>query len=224
MKTYWDLSEAERAALTEEDVQRFLDAELMQKGVLKVRPLVLEPEPTVPPPYVAVFAIRLTSYSKADLVFETLEAAKACIALQPKLLEQVWVGSDHVEVVEQVAQPEVSEVCVYTKEQVTVLKGDLSKAAAIRKANADRTTQYETAVKARDEALRHLWEDWARCREEEAKLREVADTFADYQKIAGSNVIATQFLEKVYPVALIEDAAERFSLPLARPEKSEAAE
>ena len=35
MSSYWDLSQKERASLTSEQVQYFLDVELMEKGVLK---------------------------------------------------------------------------------------------------------------------------------------------------------------------------------------------
>ena len=84
MTTYWDLSERERAELSREDVERYVDAELMLKGVLRVKPPVLAAEPEVPQPTKRFFSVTVRGqYNSRDhvgVVFETLEQAADAIS------------------------------------------------------------------------------------------------------------------------------------------------
>lgn len=221
MKTYWDLSDQERAVLTSEDVQRYLDAELMLKGVLKVKPLVLDPVPSVPEPSTRAFVVRFGGrYGRQDagVAFSTLEAAKAFIELKPMSLGSDYLESTSVGYTVEVSDPEVAELPIFTEEAKNIVKAELKKAAAIKASNDRRREEHEKAVREQEKALEGLWEDWARCREEDAKLRAVADTFADYKRTAGDDGIASSFLAKVYPATLIKEAAERFGLPVTVPQ------
>lgn len=58
MKTYWDLSESERAKLSREDVETFVAAELMTHGVVRVEPPKYEDEPSAPAPRSFCFRVR----------------------------------------------------------------------------------------------------------------------------------------------------------------------
>lgn len=216
MKTYWDLSERERAAMTSEDVQRYVDAELMLKGVLKVKPLELEPVPVVPDPDAKAFVVRFGSKygrQRVDAAFATLEAAQAFVALRPVRVDSDYLEGESVEYIAKISDPEIAEVPLFTEERKNAVKADLKKAAAIKASNARRQEEYAKAIREQDDALKGLWEDWARCREEEAKLRDVANTFADYKQTAGDDELAARFLAKVYPPELITEAAERFGFP-----------
>jgi hypothetical protein len=79
MQTFWDLSEKDRAALTEAEVEQFIAAELMTKGVLRAKPLELLPEPTLPEPERDVFTIRAGGFNKLDIAFDTAEAAREAL-------------------------------------------------------------------------------------------------------------------------------------------------
>ena len=57
MKTYWDLSERQRSELSEADVERYIDAELMTKGVLRPEPLELVEEPPLPEPAIEIHTV-----------------------------------------------------------------------------------------------------------------------------------------------------------------------
>jgi len=220
MTTYWDLSEQERAALTADDVQRYVDAELMLKGVLKVKPLEIEPEPNMPVPVTKAFVVRFASkYGSMDsgVAFATLDAAQAFVALRPMNLASEYLESTSVPYTKPAIDSEIAEVPIFTEEAKNAVRADLKRGAAIKASNGKRREEYTKAVAAQESALSGLWEDWTTCREEEAKLRAVADTLKDYQRTAGDDGIALSFLAKVYPAALIEEAAKRFGFPVTAP-------
>jgi hypothetical protein len=215
MKTYWDLSEAERGELTQDEVQKYVDAELMLKGVLKVKPLVLDPEPTVPEPTTAVYVVRHSRYHEFGAAFDRIEDAKAFVGLKPKRLESHWLGSESVQAIGVSPEPEIVEVRVYGETELVAIKGELQRASAVRAGNKRREEEFEKAKKANDEALKGLWEDWTRCRDYTETLRGVAETFVDYQRTAGDDALASKFLRKVYDGEVIAEAAERYKLPIS---------
>lgn len=217
MKTYWDLSESERASLSQEDVLRYVDAELMLKGVLKVKPPALEEEPAMPEEDARVYVVRTKGkYGKSEMgcAFATIEAANAFIALKPLRLESDWLGQESVSFVAPGSEFEIAEVAVYTETLKNAAHADLKRASTIRQNNEKLRQEHATALRAQEEALRGMWEDWVACREAEAKLRAVADTFEDYKRTAdGDSSVASAFLAKVYPPDLINEAAQRFGFP-----------
>lgn len=217
MKTYWDLSEEERGTLTREDVERYVDAELMVKGVLKVKPLVLEPEPAVPEPTQGFFVIRLVGGygNKAAVVFRSVEDARAFLALRPFALESEWLSSSTVEYVSEIRpEAEVVEMRLLTDAERNAARTELSKAAAIKSENAKRKDAYEKAVREQTTALKGLWEDWHACREKVAKLETIRATFTEYRLIAGDPAVAATFLRKVYSADEIAEALPRLAEPV----------
>lgn len=222
MKTYWDLSEAERGMLTSDDVQKYVDAELMLKGVLKVKPLVLEPVPPCPEPDTRLFFVRFAGkYGRTDsqVAFTTIEAAKAFVALRPVSLSSEYLDGTSVTFSKESSDPEIAEVPTFTEDAKNTASAALRRSAAIKAANEKRSDEYAAAVRTQEKALEGLWDDWSTHREAAAKLRAVADTFEDYKRTAGGDeVLAASFLEKVYPSTLIAEAAARFGfLPQAAP-------
>lgn len=211
MTTYWDLTEAERAALSQEDVQRYVDAELMLKGVLKVRPLVLEDEPAMPEPKTVLFVVQAKGrYNNFDPIaaFTTRDAAEAYVRLAPMRIAEEYVasGADNIDVVRPVEGLQVVQKAVFSEAEKDGLNAEIKRAAAVRATNKQRADEYGRAVRAQEEALKGLWEDWATVREKFAKLREVAVTFADYERTAGDPELAAKFLAKVYDEELIAEA------------------
>lgn len=219
MNTYWDLSESDRAALSSDDVQRYVDAELMLKGVLKVKPVVLEDVPTVSVPTTKAFVVRFGGkYGRQDsgVAFTTLEAAQAFVALRPMTLGSEYLESTSVPYTSTVGDPEIAEVPIFTEEAKNAVRGELRKSAAIKAANEKAAEEYANAARAQESALEGLWEDWTRCRAEAAKLREVADTYEDYKRTAGGDAtVAASFLAKVYPAELIAESAKRFGFEVS---------
>lgn len=209
MKTYWDLGELERGALSAEEVRRYVDAELMLRGVLKVRPLELDPVPETPKPTKVAYVLRagMARYATIDVAFETLEQARAFLALKPLRLSSEYLGHESVQYVEGVSDFEIVEVTLFTEAEKDAFKVDLRKAGAVKAENERRERAHAEALAKQEEALRGLWEDWHECRAKVARLREIADTFAEYKRIAGDDIVAARFLEKAYPFDEIVDAA-----------------
>lgn len=219
MQTYWDLSEEERGELTSDEVQKYVDAELMLKGVLKVKPLALEPVPPAPEPDTKLFFVRFAAkYGRADstVAFTTIEAAKAFVALRPVRLESDYLDGTSITFSKEGTDPEIAEVPTFTEEAKNAASAALRRSAAIKASNEKRTEEYNTAVRTQEKALEGLWADWSARRDEVAKLRAVADTFEDYKRTAGGDVlVAASFLTKVYPAEIIAEASKRFGFPAA---------
>lgn len=229
MQTYWDLSEQERALLSRADVERYVDAELMLKGVLRVKPPVATPEPEVPQPTKRFFSVLVRGqYNSRDhvgVVFETIEQARAFIALGPMRLDSEWLDGSSVQFVSPAREPEIIEMTVLTAAEKDAAKSELSSANAIHAANERAKAQYEQDLKKQNDALKGLWADWCACVERRANLQKIADTFDDYVRtVGGDTTIASKFLSKVFSPSDIEDAAVWFGKPIVVKFADEAAE
>lgn len=210
LHTYWDLEPKTRAALSESDVQRYVDAELMLKGVLKVEPLELDPEPQLP-------EIAKTTWYKVegfDLVFATADEALRFSQLQPRTTDtrhvgDYWRSSKKIEVLKSPTTPgEVIPVLLATEDEVNRHRSTLDKIGAVEKANNEKREQHAKAMKLTNEALKGLWDDWHERRAEAARHRKVIDTYASYVQTAGGHTVAAKFLQKVFSIEQIREASE----------------
>lgn len=212
MQTYWDLTEKERAQLSTEEVERFVDAELMLKGVLKVKPLQLTPVPEMPKADLNLYVLS-HSYRTTDIGFEN--EAHAGDALNDGVyIEQVYVGGQSVNVVRKFEDAAMKRVQCYSAERFAEARASIEKAAAAKSANERAEREYDAAVAKQDEALKGLWEDWHDCQSKHAELAEVVSTFRDYEKTAGDATTAAKFLAKVFDASKIAEAAEWFAVSI----------
>lgn len=209
MLNYWDLSEKERAALSESDVEKFIAGELMRKGVLRVLPLELVPEPAMPEPDMLVHvAVAKTSSSydrRSDVGFRTREAAAAAIAEGHVRLTSEYINGKSIEV----ANPLVSidAIQVYSADRMAMARQLIEKAAAASEENGRRRTEHERASKAEREALEGVWADWHSCTAKAVEMTRVESTFREYVETAGDRDVAAQFLTKVFSDSKIEEAS-----------------
>lgn len=208
MNTYWDLNEEDRGNLTESEVGKFVDAELMLKGVLKVTPLEFVAVPDMPAPSVHVHVVRCgkNRYEEIQVAFATDEQALAFAALRPMAIRQAYINGDYVHYVETIDAPEIIQTHHYTAAEAVALRADFERATAAKATNAKRTEAWNDATRKQSDALKGLWEDWHLCREKAAKLRQIRATFDEYKRIAGADDIAATFLAKVYSPAEIGEA------------------
>jgi len=214
-KSYWDLSEKDRAALTSEQVEQHCGYELMAAGVLRVAPLELTPEPKAPEPQTLVYRVRKRdAFGRGfDVAFADPANAQRFAELAPLMVSTEWLGGSTAEYVEPMAPCEMVAVNLYSKAEVDLHKATLRKAAEIRQANEKATQEHAKATKAQDDALAGLWADWMACRAKAAQMERVADTFAEYVKMAGSEVLAARFLAKAFPAPTIANAVAWFGRP-----------
>lgn len=209
MITYWDLEPKARAALSESDVQRYLDAELMLKGVLKVEAPTFDEVPEVP-------TVERSTWYKVtgfDAVFATAELAQRFIDLNPRSTDTKrfghdWRAQETIECLEPSKPLEVVTVALASETAVESHRATLEKRAAARSANEKKREEYNKAVKLQNEALKGLWDDWHTQRAEAAQHRKLVETFESYVKTAGDRMVATKFLLKVFTAEQIKKAAD----------------
>ncbi len=208
LTTYWDLEENARSALNREEVERFLDAELMTKGVLKVAPLVLDDEPQIG-------ELATTTYYWVDgfpnVLLDTAESASAFACLEPMQLGSEYLSGDYRQAVKFAKPPEalgVNQVTVAAHDEFIRRRSDLEKRGTIRASNSKRREEYERDSKAQSKVLDGVWEDWARCRDIDRAHRRTVATFKDYVNTAGDELTAARFLAKAFTKQQIIEARE----------------
>jgi tetratricopeptide (TPR) repeat protein len=208
LKTYWDLEEKERSALSETDVERYSDAELMLKGCLRVSPPQLDAEGSEPELPTRTY-YRIGSF---DVAFESSEQAEAFRKLKPLNRATAYFGG--YQITKSQVEPIEGETVTFqasTSVDLAATKAALDKYAEKRSANKKRSDEYEKAIATQNKALEGLWEDWHRCRDLARRHRKVIDTFEAYVLTAsGDRDVAARFLQKVFSVEQIEEAGAWF--------------
>ena len=200
MKRYWDYTEKERAAFTREQVAEFLDYELMEVGVLKVPPLVLEeikPEPPLK---------RTMWFSVGGTLFRTADQAQRFLALEPHD-EDYNYSCGYDKKFAKPASREIRQVELFDMAEVANAATILSQNKAAKEANDKAREAHAKAVKEQENVLDHLIDNWERCVEKANKHQRVIDTRAQYIKLAnGDREVAANFLLKVFSQAEIDAA------------------
>lgn len=211
-RTYWDLSDKERAQLAGDDVEKFLDAELMTKGVLKVTAPQFDPEPAVPElPKQTYYRVRFVGQTDTGVVFSDRASADTFAGLAAFSVDRTYIGggwSQSVEHVQALHDPEISECQLASHDDFRAHKASIDRAAAVREANRKKRDEFEKTSKEQAKVLEGLWDDWHRCRELDTRMRRTVETFEDYKRVAGGDAaVAARFLLKVFSREQIAEAA-----------------
>lgn len=219
MSSYWDLSQKERASLTSEQVQYFLDVELMEKGVLKAVPPEFVPVEEIPEPDVTVYGIQCGWHSSRQVYVDVESAQQA--AEGALALESDYIGNESIYRIGQRQEVTIEPRKVYSPELWQSSKLAIEKNKAAKKENEDRQKIYAEAVKKQDDILSGVWDDWHESRNLESSHARLIATWEKYvENCKGQEDIAATFLQKVYPNPAIEAAFEWFgkSSPLVKAE------
>lgn len=205
--TYWDLSEQERAALTREGVERFIDAELMLKGVLAPKPPepVHQGEPTLETRTVFVVG---GEYSTLPIAFATLDAAQQFLALEPLSIERNWEVGD-VRFVRRLASQPVSAQSFPTEAAVLSRVAEIKRATAAKREADERQKAYAAALKQVEKVLEGLWEDWYACCAKARRVDDLVQTSDKYLRLShGDAAMALGFLKLAFLPEQIAEAEE----------------
>lgn len=204
MKTYWDYTEKERAAFTREEVEGFLDRELMERGVLKViapKLELVESEPAMR---------RETWYSVGGLLFKTVDDANAVVNLHPHKEGYNW-SADYKYKYAETVETEIQQVQLYVRADVDAFAKILAKNKRAKEANEKANSEYMKASTAQDKVLDGVWSDWSGCRDKADKNQKVLDTASEYIRMTESNRdLAREFLGKAFSESEITSAEEWF--------------
>lgn len=210
MKTYWDLSNAERAELSEEDVRQFIRVHLMENGILEAPAIDLLSEEVPIMPKTTVFGVskpgEFGRNDSLDIAFADAETAQRFINLQPMNLSHDY-QADSVEYMKVLSGLLIEPTDVLSETAYLEFKAELEKVKANKEHNKATRRDVEKASHAIRETSEGLWQDWHSCLEHAAKLMQVCDTYLEYLELAeGNETAARAFLAKAYDEELCQEA------------------
>lgn len=206
MKTYWDYSEKERAELTHEDVAKLIDFELMEKGVLKVAPLVLEGVTEPKLPTVEVFRVVIGTYDRVNVAFRRIEDAQTFIAMQPIMIAHDWeTQREHMKSLD---APKIELVAAVDEHVIANHKNELKRIAAARAENERKSSAHRKAMEAVEQASKGVWDDWYEVIDRKRQAERIAATRVEYLRMTDGNAeLADAFLAKAFDVEQRKSAA-----------------
>jgi hypothetical protein len=201
MKSYWDLSDKAKAQLTEAEVREYLDVELMVKGVKKVIAPVLKP--------IQAVEVKTETWFEVDgTYFNDAETAQKYLALNPKKSTYDYTAGYDYHYACPIEQ-KIEQVQLYNQQELLNLAIILKQNKQSKEENEKATHDYDKAIKAQNIVLDDVWTDYWRCRERAEELKRIVSTKAEYLKMTGGDeVIALEFLKKVYSETDIKEAFE----------------
>lgn len=214
MERYWDLTEKQRAELTDDQMEAYYAIERMERGAIAPVPPEYKPEvlPEVPTNrYYAVHS-KNTYGDKFGCLFRTTDEAQKFIDLRPLIAE-----SDYTIDYKQTAKVP-DEMCIVpvdlpTKDALIGVKPAYVKAHTAATENKKLRDEYDKAQTAYAEVLSKLTQDRYDCQALARKHKKITDTFEAYQRTAnGDSGIAMKFLAKAFTDNDIAAAFEWFEM------------
>lgn len=199
MTTYYDLTTKEKAALTEEQLSRFVAIDLMQNGIEPAIGPDLVPVPYVPAPTVQ-------RVECAGIIFKDYETAQKFLALGPERSDYDYQISYEHKYLVPVSQ-DVTPVMFYTKSEVVQLGSVMKAAKEVKANNKAEDERYAKELASIRNATEFLYADYRSALRSQRDAERVLQTYEDYKALSGDDYMAYQFLLKTYP-----DAASAFEM------------
>ncbi len=193
MKRYWDLSEYQRACLTEEELQRLTTVECMENGVvLPEEPQLVEVAEIEVPSQLAFEVKDSLSYS-AHCYFDTQEKVDAFIALGPLKVTTVSDGVKYLEPM----RIESTRKQFADRGAAQAMAVALSIQNEDNARNAAEQKRYSKELAAYHECTKALREDWKQCIRDKDRYEAMHRLFKEYVELCdGDRDKALAFLRK----------------------------
>lgn len=215
MKTYWDHTEPERAALSEDQVQNLMDMHLMERGVLKViKGPLTEIKPVPEMPTRPVFVV-------LGLGFDSIESAKTLLELSPFKADYDY----HMGAKWRYAKPysdyerTITREMVYERADLVNLEGLLKANTEAEKANANVEEAFSKANAKVADCTDEVWHDWHIQCAADRKHRQLVATWNEYLGMTqGDRVTASKFLWKIFSLEAIKEATKWTGEPILESE------
>lgn len=203
---YWDLTEKQRSELTSEQVEAFLDAELMERGVTRVDAPELLPTEMPELPKSTLYVLK-NGYSTPNYGYRTAEEAAAALS-GAIAIEHEYIGGTTYQTIDKGSRTvEIATVDVNSSADVANNRKLCEQIAANKKTNDSRLKDYQQACKAVDEAVQGVWDNYRSCQCSARENQRIVDTFNSYVKTSdGDKLIAARFLAKTFDLDAIEAA------------------
>lgn len=216
MKTYWEYDEQERAALTSEQVEALMDAELMTKGVLKPVAPKLHAIPASPlGEKLTVYGIRGKSKYGSDehvgICFETAELAARFLELNPMVRDNDYEVGSEFHYAKTLADCAIVSETLFSMEQINLHRSALKNRKAKSEENEKLSSAFTKACNESDKVTRQVWSDWHALQSTKAEMQKVVNTFAEYKRMTSDDEpMAMNFLAKVFNERKVAQAREWF--------------
>lgn len=211
MNRYWDLTEAERAVLTAEQVEAMLVVECMEKGVARIEKPMLETVEEVSVRKKTYYRVgydgRYSGKDYFDALFDSPESAQQLIDLNPMAKDSDYSLSTEHKYAKQCSGYCVERIELAMQDDVLNIKPQLERQAAAKKRNESLLSVYNAAAKKVDDAVSGVYEDWRQCRSSMEDAKRIAKTFVEYTGICdGDQDKAMTFLLKAFDTSEVRDA------------------
>ena len=208
MKTYWDHTEKERSEMTKKEVELLLDLQLMEKGVLKVKPPIIEPVPEQPKlKQVQVFQIK-EGYSATGIAFDSAERAQMFADLNPMKIDYDYAMGSQYQRAEPYKEISIMPIQVCDRAALTEAASLIKQIKAIEDANEKAYNTFSKDNEAVESCLAEVWSDYYQCQDTARQHAKVIETWNEYLKLAGNDEkVASGFLLKAIPVKQVLDSS-----------------
>ena len=197
MKTFYELTDKEILGLTDEEIERYCDIELMRAGVIKpiapIRPK--DPEP---------MDIRKEQYYEVSLnyrsiVFKTLEQAEVFTKLEPLSTDRVYEFEREVSVISYSRDLSIKTIEVANSDDVNKYK---VKAGLYKKEKEEYDKlfkKYNEECSAFQEITEGVFDKRREVENKNRQIDKIIETFEGYLVLADNDKkIAFNFLKKAY--------------------------
>ena len=208
MRMYWDLNDAERTALTEDEVAHYCELELLEKGVPKPATPMRLPDSPPPCPTRPMFCVVREGVhswerrSMTGLAFETQEQYDAFLKLNPRYVTMDSRIDLYVDAPFAVGF-DAKEVGI--PEEVVKMRADRERYIANQEANQAAAEAFDAAVKKANEATSGIWSNWRELQEEKQRLAHAYEEWRRMLDLCENNVtIAKRFFLKQYDKTVLE--------------------
>jgi len=204
MKSYWDLTEKERAELT--DLSAYEKIELMEQGIIVPAEPEYEKVLEVDVPTHKVYRLTYNSrYNSLPIHFNDLiQAEEVAAALRGGMtLESDYnTGKSFVRTVEEISitTQDVCEEC-----DINRSRSALAEAKAAKNRNKNLRAEYRKACEKQSETLSEMRDDWYKCQGTLRRMQKIRAVWEDYlETCGGDRDVALKFLRKAYDLEEIE--------------------
>lgn len=199
MQTYWENTELEKMKMTREEVQAYLDVELMTKGVVKV----------TTPNFQEIKDIthfeKVTYYSCAGVLFKTIEQANSFLQLNPMKEGYDYYGAGYDYKYAEPVEPLISQIPLFKKSDVIDNCIIFKSNKTAKEFNEAEKKRHEKELAIMDETLSPVWDDWNQKQSLKYKCEKINRTYLEYLEMTkGDKALAKDFLSKLYPISEIE--------------------
>lgn len=206
MKTYWKMTEYDRACLAEEDLARLMDIECMENGVAPPQPADIVDVASVDVPSEECWAVKWGWSDK--LYFKTEREANDFVALGGMGLTQCKGAPDKYCSLTPL-DFEVSRKPCYDPDKLADVSGALKAIEDAQSHNAVERKRFAGEVKAYDDCTQKLRRDWVACQAAKRAYEAMLVLFEEYVKLCdGDRDKALAFLRKAKGSERVDSALE----------------